>query len=213
MAGAGGAPFTDVSEKAGFGPDGLGSRDKGDHLLVADFNGDGRPDVLYSAGTGVFLRNTPTGFTEDRGSVKYKAGGVAPTAVDMDGDGKIDLFVPQDGGAKLFRNDGNWKFTDITAESGDLAKFTGNATAAVWVDLYKKGKPDLLIACMGGSNHFFRNLGGGKFKEASADIGLDRKVLNSRAVAIGDVNKDGTIDVVFNNEGQDPFILLGDPNR
>jgi hypothetical protein len=38
-------------------------------------------------------------------------------------------------------------------------------------------------------------------------------VLNSRAVAGGDVNKDGVVDIVFNNEGQDPFILLGDPNR
>ncbi len=213
MAGAGGPPFTDVSEKMGLGPDGLAGREKGDHLLVADFNGDNRPDVLYSAGTGIFLRNTPNGFTEDRGSVKYKAGGVAPTAADMDGDGKIDLFIPQAGGGKLYRNDGNWKFTDITAESGDLAKFAGHATSAAWVDLGKKGKPDLLVGCMGGANKLFRNLGGGKFKDATADVGFDRKVLNSRAVAIGDVNKDGAMDVIFNNEGQDPFILLGEATK
>jgi hypothetical protein len=212
-AGAGGPPFTDVTDKVGLGPDGLAGHDKGDHLLVADFNGDGRPDVLYSAGTGIFLRNTPTGFTEDRGAVKYKTGGVAPAAADMDGDGKIDLFIPQPNGGKLYRNDGNWKFTDITAESGDLAKFAGHATSAVWVDLGKKGKPDLLIACLGGANRLFRNLGGGKFKDATAEVGLDRRVLNSRAVAFGDVNKDGALDIIFNNEGQDPFILLGESTK
>ncbi|HEV3029848.1 MAG TPA: VCBS repeat-containing protein, partial [Planctomycetota bacterium] len=111
------------------------------------------------------------------------------------------------------RNDGNFTFTDITAQSGDLAKFTGNATAAVWVDLFKKGKADLLVACFGVPNRYFRNLGNGKFQDASHDIGLDRRVLNSRAVVTGDVNKDGVIDVVFNNEGQDPFILLGDATR
>jgi hypothetical protein len=131
----------------------------------------------------------------------------------MDGDGKIDLFIPQAGGCKLYRNDGNWKFTDITAESGDLAKFTGHATSAAWVDLGKKGKPDLLVGCMGGANKLFRNLGGGKFKDATADVGFDRKVMNSRAVAFGDVNKDGAIDVIFNNEGQDPFILLGEATK
>jgi len=204
-------PWVDVTEKAGLGPDGLAGRDKGDHLLVADFNGDGRPDILYCAGTGIFLRNTPNGFTEDR-SLKVKMGGVIPAAGDFDGDGKIDLFIPQPNGGKLYRNEGNWKFTEVT-DSGDLAKFTGHATSAVWVDLFKKGKPDLLVTCLSGSNRYFRNLGGGKFQDATATIGLDRRLLNSRCVAVGDVNKDGVIDIAFNNEGQDPFILLGDPNR
>lgn len=208
--GGGGTPFVDVTDKVGLGPDGLAGNVKGDRLLVADLNGDGRQDVLYMAGPGVILRNTPNGFTEDRGSLKIKCGGVTPVLADLTGDGKPDLIVPQAGGIKVFRNDGNFKFTDITAECGDLAKFTGDATAVAAVDLFKKGKLDLLVAVLGSPNKYYRNEGGGKFKDASHEVGLDRRVLNSRAVVTGDVNKDGNQDVIFNNEGQDPFILLGE---
>lgn len=211
-AGAGGTPFVDVTDKVGLGPDGLAGREKGDHLLVADFNGDGRQDVFFSAGPGIFLRNTPNGFTEDRGSLKVKMGGVTPAVGDFDGDGKLDLLIPQAGGVKLFKNGGDWKFTDVTAEAGDLAKFTGHACGAAFVEM-KKGKVDLMIACMGGSNRFFRNQGGGKFADATKELGLDRAVTNSRAVSFGDVNKDGVVDIVFNNEGQDPFILLGEATK
>ena len=37
---------------------------KGDTLTVCDVNGDGRPDVLYGAGSGLLLLNTPRGFVE-----------------------------------------------------------------------------------------------------------------------------------------------------
>ncbi len=208
-----GPPFTDISAAVGFGAEGRAGGVKGDHLLVADFDGDGRQDILYSAANGVFLRNTPAGFTEDRGSLGYTAGGVAPAAADFDGDKDLDLILPQAKGLKLMRNDGAWKFTDVTAQSGDLAAFTGRSVTAAWTDLFKKGKPDLLVACLGGTNRYFRNLGNGRFQDASKEIGLDRRVLNSRGVSGADVNKDGVIDVVFNNEGQEPFILLGDAAR
>jgi hypothetical protein len=84
---------------------------------------------------------------------------------------------------------------------------------AAWTDLFKKGRPDLLIACTGGTNRYFRNLGGGKFQDAAKDIGLDRRIHNSRGVAAVDVNKDGIVDILFNNEGQEPVIILGDPTR
>jgi hypothetical protein len=208
--GGGGAAFVDVTDKLGLGPDGLAGKEKGDRLLIADLNGDGRQDILYCTPQGIILRNGPNGFTEDRGSLKVKFGGVTPILFDFNGDGKPDLVIPQANGVRLLRNDGDFKFTDVTAEAGDLAKFSGNATAVAMGDFFKKGKPDLLVACLGSTNRYFRNLGGGKFQDASHDIGLDRRILNSRAVVTGDVNKDGNVDVVFNNEGQDPFILLGE---
>jgi hypothetical protein len=208
-----GPPFEDWSDKAGLGPDGRGGSVKGDHLLVGDFNGDGRQDALFAAADGLLLLNTPTGFMESHAFPGGRMGGVVPAAVDIDGDGDLDVYLPQAKGGRLYRNDGKGQFADATAQAGDLAAFAGRATSAAFVDLFKKGKPDLLVGCLGETNRYFRNLGGGKFQDASKEIGLDRRVLNSRLAAGADVNKDGVMDVVFNNEGQEPFILLGDPNR
>src|SRR5581483_1738866 len=54
--------FEDVSTQVGLGPDGIGGTLKGDTLTVCDVNGDGRPDFLYGAGTGLLALNTPEGF-------------------------------------------------------------------------------------------------------------------------------------------------------
>src|SRR5262249_4968876 len=72
-----GLGFEDVSAKVGLGPDGIGSTVKGDTLTVCDVNGDGRPDFLYGAGTGILVINTPEGFKEMKDSgIKYKTGKV-----------------------------------------------------------------------------------------------------------------------------------------
>ncbi|KKK65001.1 hypothetical protein LCGC14_2978540, partial [marine sediment metagenome] len=88
--------FEDVSDKVGLGESGVGSTVKGDHLAVADVNGDGRPDFLYSAGTGMLVINTPRGFVKAKSSgVAYRPARIAPAFGDFNGDGRVDLFVPQ----------------------------------------------------------------------------------------------------------------------
>jgi hypothetical protein len=205
--------FEDVSAKVGLGPDGVGSGAKGDALAVCDVDGDGRPDFLYAAGTGILALNTPDGFREVKDSgIGFKAGKVGPVFGDYDGDGRPDLFVPQDGTCKLFHNDGKGHFTDVTAKSGDLAKEVG-ATCAAWGDLDGDGTLDLVVGCLRGPNRFFRNKGDGTFEDATEVVGLHKHVYNTQAVALVDVNHDGVLDVVFNNEGQDSVLLLGDAAR
>jgi hypothetical protein len=204
--------FEDVSAGVGLGPDGIGSRVKGDTLTVCDVNGDDRPDFLYGAGSGLLVLNTPRGFREaSESGISYRAGGVGPVFGDFDGDGHPDLFVPQKDGGRLFRNDGKGKFTDVTARSGDLAKLTAHATSAAWGDLDNDGHLDLVIGCLRGPNRYFRNKGDGTFEDATRASGLNRRIFNTQAVALADVNGDGALDVVFNNEGQDSCVLLGKP--
>src|SRR5262245_53308312 len=194
--------FEDVSEQVGLGPGGSGSSVKGDTLTVCDVDGDGRPDFLYGAGSGVLVLNTPKGFVEAKDSgISYKAGKVGPVFGDFDGDGKPDLFVPQPGGCKLFRNLGNGKFADVTEKTSAVATFKGHATSAAWGDLDNDGHLDLVVGCLKGPNRFFRNKGDGTFEDASDSIGLGGRVLNTQAVCLVDLNNDGALDVVFNNEG------------
>ena len=201
--------FEDISAKVGLGPDGIGSNVKGDTLTVCDVNGDGRPDVLYGAGTGMLLLNTTKGFAlaKDCG-ISYKPGRIGPIFGDYDGDGHPDLLVPQAGGCKLFHNDGKGRFNDVTAKAG-LGKDIGQATCAAWGDLDNDGHLDLVIGCLRGPNRVFRNKGDGTFEDATEALGLNQRIFNTQAICLVDLNNDGVLDVVFNNEGQESCVLLG----
>ncbi|HET6246348.1 MAG TPA: FG-GAP-like repeat-containing protein [Tepidisphaeraceae bacterium] len=202
--------FEDVSDKVGLGSGGPGGAVKGDCLLVADVNGDGRPDILYAAGNGILLLNTPGGFVESKDSgLSFTTGHITPIFADFFGDKRAHLLVPQHDGVKLFRNDGKGHFTDVTAKSGDLAKLSCDASCAAAADFTGQGRMDILIGCMRGANHLLRNNGDGTFTDMTDAVGLDQRIFNTRATAVLDFNRDGAPDVIFVNEGQDSGLLLG----
>ena len=75
-------------------------------------------------------------------------------AIDYDNDGDLDLFMhdnlritsganPSNEARKLYRNDGNWNFTNVTAEVG-LASTNEGAYDSVWGDLDLDGDQDLI---------------------------------------------------------------------
>jgi hypothetical protein len=203
--------FEDVSEKVGFGPNGIGGDVKGDTLTVCDVNGDGRPDFLYGARGGLLVLNTEKGFEVAKDSgISYKTGKAGPVFADLDNNGLPYLLVPQSDGCKLFKNEGKGRFTDVTAKAG-LDKFKGHATSAAVGDVDNDGHLDIVFGCLKGPNRYFRNKGDGTFEDATAALGLNERVFNTQAVCLVDLNNDGVLDMVFNNEGQESAVLLGNP--
>jgi hypothetical protein len=210
--------FADVSTQVGFGPGGIGAGVKGDTLTIADVNGDGRPDFLYGAGNGMLILHTRSGNGETRfrevkdSGISYQTGKVGPVFGDFDGDGNLDLFVPQKGHCKLFHGNGKGRFLDVTDKTGALAQPIGWATSAAWGDVDNDGRLDLVVGCLRGPNRFFRNKGDGTFEDATSAIGLDQRIFNTQAVCLVDLNGDGMLDMIFNNEGQESSVLLGNPS-
>jgi len=128
-------------------------------------------------------------------------------AFDMDGDGRLDLFVPDGNrvdaskhvrdGWRLYRNDGNMRFTDVTKGSGlECDAWAGGAVAG---DVNGDGLPDLFVPCFG-KNHLFLNKGGGKFEdvtEKAGVAGLDSEW--STAACMADFDGDGSLDIFVSN--------------
>jgi hypothetical protein len=101
----------------------------------------------------------------------------------------------------------------VTGNRGDLSKPVENASCLVWADFNNTGRQDLFVGVLKGPNRFLKNGGDGKFTDASEEIGLTQRVFNTRAICVVDLNGDKVQDIVFNNEGQESSVLLGDPKR
>lgn len=203
--------FKDISESVGLGENGQAALLRGDSLAVADLNDDGRPDFVYSAGQGLVLMHTGKGFAvrEDAG-LRFLPRQTAPVFADFDGDGKLDAFVPQLGARSLlFKGDGRGRFIDVTDAAGDLARLSGLVTSAAWGDVDGDGRLDLVVGMLREPNRYYRNAGGGKFVDETEKLGLGQRIFNSQGVALADVNGNGTLDLILNNDGQEAVLLLG----
>ncbi len=129
-------------------------------------------------------------------------GGIALFDYDLDGD--LDLFFTQGGTlsppavtirglpSKLFRNDGDWKLTDVTAESGLSSEDLYTHGCAVG-DYNGDGFPDLLVTGYGGM-HLYRNSTEGTFSEVTVESGLSSQLWNTGSVW-ADFDRDGTLDL------------------
>jgi enediyne biosynthesis protein E4 len=145
--------------------------------------------------TGVNFTNF---ISEEKGlenSLLTSGAGVA--AGDVDGDGWCDLyFCGTENPNALYRNLGDWKFTDVTASAG-LAVRAEFSSGAVFADVDGDNDLDLLVSSLGGGVRLFLNDGKGKFVEKT-DAGLVRKY-GSTSMALADIDGNGTLDLYVCN--------------
>ncbi len=122
--------------------------------------------------------------------------GSGVAAGDIDGDGKCDLFFSGlDGGSRLYRNLGNWKFEDITEKAGIKCQ-NRDATGAVFADLNGDGHLDLLVNSIGQGTHIFINEGKGHFTESGQVLNVGR---GGTSLALADASGTGRLDLYIAN--------------
>ena len=146
----------------------------------------------------------------------FTSGGSSAAAGDYDGDGLEDLFITDSDEGKLnhlFHNNGNGTFTDVGAMAG-VTKGNDPDTIvadALWFDYDNDGRQDLLIGRFG-TPLLYHNEGNGKFKDVSAQSGLN-KFGNTIAVVAFDYDSDGKLDLMFGNYFKPVNLLTsGEPH-
>jgi len=188
---------------------GLTTVHRGTSIAVADYDGDGWLDAYVGsagasgagqAGQNKLYRNlSGTGFTD-----MAVAAGVPGTAVDSFGcsfgdydiDGDLDLFVTGFNSHKnrLYRNNNNGTFTDVTTASnlaGFVASVFGFSTR--FADMNGDKYPELLISGDFGTSRYFRNNGNGTFTNYTLQSGTGKDE-NGMGGCVGDWNRDGRPD-------------------
>ena len=208
--------FVDVTETAGIGHEGYGQG-----VAIGDIDNDGDADVyVTNYGADVFYRNNgDETFGLAAVGLSNEAWGTSATFGDYDRDGDLDLYVanyvqfdpetvcrgkhsapdycnPQvfaPATDRLFRNNGDGSFTDVTEQAG-IAALSGRGLGVVCLDLTGDGWADFFVANDGEANHLWVNQTDGTFAEEAVLHGLAFNAYGqpegSMGIAVGDVNGD-----------------------
>lgn len=185
-----------------------------DCVVVADFNGDGHPDLVVvndgSSSVDVLIGNGNGTF---RAAVSYYSGGYANwvAVADVNGDGYLDLVVANTTSIAVLLGNGNGTFR------APISSSTGGSFVAV-ADVNGDGHPDLVVPIAAGPNAYQVSVllgnGDGTFQ---APANYNSGGWYGSSVVVTDVNGDGKPDLVVANlcESEDDCdngevgILLG----
>ncbi|MGA8728387.1 MAG: CRTAC1 family protein [Terracidiphilus sp.] len=227
--------FTDVSDKSGVGL----PESKGMGLVLADFDMDGWPDIAIANDTwpNFLFQNNHDGKFADVSLIsglaasedgKYEAG-MGIDAADMDGDGLLDVYITHLDFElnRLYHNNGDGTFTDVTYSSGiGNSAMMMSGVAAKFIDYDNDGWPDIVQAngaMLDNVNLYhslvsykepllmFHNLGKGRFEKVSDTLGPDFvRPVAGRGLATADFLNDGQVGVAVVCRGESPELLRND---
>ena len=208
--------FKDVSQEAGLKHSG-----KEASATFADYDNDGFLDLyIVKEGGDILYRNAGKGVFEDvtdKAQIGSKTGGNKALFFDMDHDGDLDLYETRSNSNLMFRNNSDGTFQEQSEKMGLSCK-NANSRDAAFGDFDDDGDIDLFIANENSGNNLFSNQRQGFFKDITEESGL-KSTGGSSAVAVGDYNNDGFLDLfvtsvnagqheLFRNKGNGSFELV-----
>lgn len=169
-----------------------------------DYDMDGDPDIYlgtYGSTANTLLRNDGTSLTDVTAAAGVEFGGSTTgiTVGDWNNDGLPDLYLANYSapGCKLFENNGDGTFSDVTSAAG-VTGHTDTRTAA-FTDYNNDGWLDIFVShhdFYTYSNIMWRNNGDGTFSDVGSQLGLSGEFIGDYfGTAWGDYNNDGDIDL------------------
>ncbi len=199
--------FADEAVARGFDYDmGVNYSGWGSGILLLDLNGNGHLDIVLGGAAdfhiGVFENDGLGNFTDRSLTTGMTIGGRMNglSSADYDNDGDLDIYVngwlaP----SKLYRNNGDFTFTDVTEAAG--VGLTCPMMSTSWADVDNDGYLDLYIAVRTFTNldetenQFFYNNGDGTFTEMAQSMGISGGVTPTLVSSFFDYDRDGDSDL------------------
>jgi hypothetical protein len=228
----GNGTFADVSEKAGITKS---SGHYAFTSLVSDYDNDGWPDIYVACDStpNILYHNEGNGTFTDLGLISGSAlnedgeeqAGMGVSAADYDNDGFFDIVKTNftDDIPTLYHNKGDGLFADVSnpARLGANTRYVGWGTAFLdvdhdgWKDIFMVNGhvyPDVDAYSLESPYKQERvlqwNLRNGTFLDISSQAGPgieERRC--SRGAAVGDLDNDGSLEIVINNMNDTPNLL------
>ncbi len=224
--------FTDVSEKAGILKPGPRYSITG---VSYDFDNDGWPDIYVAVDSepSILFKNNHDGTFTDIAVMSgcaynddgHEQAGMGIGVADYDCDGWLDIFKTNfaDDTSNLYHNNGDGTFSDLSFNSGVGINNNYVAWGCGFIDYDNDGWPDIMqinghvypeIDKYNFGETFknprlvYKNLGNGRFKDVSADMGPGiTERFSSRGAAFGDYDNDGGMDALILNMNDLPSLL------